>query len=90
MKILIIITLSIASLSACSSGGNNDAGIDDPAPAVNQLKQLSLQDANSEPGTLGDASKLRTDINVVFDEDTPIEVGPGDSIQDVINRAEGS
>lgn len=88
MKIFIVITLSIVGLVGCNSGGNNTVVIDDPVP--NQLKDLSSQGANSEPKAIDDAANLRTDINALFNNAIPVEVESGDSIQDVISRAEGS
>ena len=88
MKVFTVITLSIASLVGCSSGGNNDIVTDDPVP--NQLRDLSSRKASDEPGSIGNANDLRTDINALFNSGIPLEVESGDNIQDVISRAEGS
>lgn len=67
------------------TGCNNN---DDPV-VVSVSEQLANQDANSEPGVLGDAANIKAGIERSFgDSDSePVDIGDGESIKDVFAKA---
>ena len=77
MALLLAVTLPL-------TGCNNDGPYVVPAS-----EQLSNQDANSEPGVLGDAVNIKAGIERSFgDSDSePVDIGDGESIKDVFAKA---
>ena len=68
--------------------GNTDTdNMDTENMNDNQLKMLSAQKRDSEPGALGDAALLRKNINTLFSRVDPVEVESDDNVLDLVNRS---
>ncbi|MEZ5534879.1 MAG: hypothetical protein R3F02_04575 [Thiolinea sp.] len=80
---MLILAATVLTLTACSDDDDNGQS----AKPISE--QLANQKANSEPGELNDAAKIKAGIESLFgDPDSePVDVDTGESIQDVFVKA---
>ncbi len=85
-----VIVLTSALLAMLAGCGGNDAGFGPaPDPSANGVEAVFATDRNGDPAELSNLEALGISIDAIFGGENaePVQVNPGDTIGDVLNRA---
>ena len=85
LQLVVLASAAVLMLSAC---GHSNSG-SNPSPNLNSAEKVFAADPNGEASDIVDAATLAADLDGLFGDENaePVAVNPGDTIDDVLDRA---